>query len=338
MRMVRGLLLKSRSEWPTFCLILSCYALILAVTAYGSWLGPFAVIGLLAPLIALHSSLQHEVLHGHPLMSQRASDALVFPAVGLFVPYLRFKDLHLAHHYDPALTDPYDDPESNYCDPARWERLPPMMRILLTFNNTLIGRMLLGPVHSLGVLYWSDGRAICRRKLCQSELGRGEPGWGERRLAQAYGLHLLGLVPVFLWLGIFSTSPLWCYVAASYLAMSLLKIRTYLEHRAHQRSGARSVIIEDRGPLALLFLNNNYHAVHHAYPKLVWHRLPARFDQRRDDFLKRNGGYRFGSYAEIFGRYFLRCKDPVAHPLMGDRVTAVNHPSEGPHARKPAHV
>jgi hypothetical protein len=31
--------------------------------------------------------------------------------------------------------------------------------------------------------------------------------------------------------------------------------------------------------------------------------------------LRRNDGYRFASYAEVFRRYFWRAKDPVAHPL-----------------------
>ena len=29
-----------------------------------------------------------------------------------------------------------------------------------------------------------------------------------------------------------------------------------------------------------------------------------------------NQGYRYGSYREVFRRYFWRAKDPVPHPLM----------------------
>jgi fatty acid desaturase len=75
------------------------------------------------------------------------------------------------------------------------------------------------------------------------------------------------------------------------------------------------VIIEDRGPLALLFLNNNLHAVHHARPKLAWYQLPDEYARRRDDYLRRNGGYRYASYGEVLASYFLRRKDPVAHPI-----------------------
>jgi len=78
------------------------------------------------------------------------------------------------------------------------------------------------------------------------------------------------------------------------------------------------VLIEDRGPLALIFLNNNLHVVHHMHPRVPWYDLPAMFRANRDLYLQRNGGYYYRSYAEIFARHLLRAKDPVPHPLMGD--------------------
>jgi len=75
------------------------------------------------------------------------------------------------------------------------------------------------------------------------------------------------------------------------------------------------VIIEDRGLLALLFLNNNFHVVHHMHPKVPWYRLPALYRERRAHYLERNDGYRYASYREVFARHLLRAKDPVPHPL-----------------------
>jgi fatty acid desaturase len=46
-----------------------------------------------------------------------------------------------------------------------------------------------------------------------------------------------------------------------------------------------------------------------------WYRLPDLYAQNRDHYLRRNDGYRYESYAEIFGRYLLRRKDPVPHPV-----------------------
>ncbi|MEM6371601.1 MAG: fatty acid desaturase [Pseudomonadota bacterium] len=287
-------------EWPTLALLVGVYAVFAGLTLLGDDLPTLIVVLGLAVIIAQHSSLQHEVLHGHPFKSGWLSDLTVFPALGLFVPYQRFKDTHLAHHYDPNLTDPYDDPETNFLDRVKWDKLPRPLKILAQFNNTLAGRMMIGPAISLALFYWGDLGKLAK---------------GERRVWRSYLEHALGVALVLWWVVVLCEMPIWTYLMAAYLGMSLLKIRTFLEHQAHDRSAARSVIIEDRGPLALLFLNNNYHAVHHAHPKLAWHKLPGLLDSRRDHFLTRNGGYTYGSYLDVFRLFFLRAKDPVVHPL-----------------------
>ena len=95
----------------------------------------------------------------------------------------------------------------------------------------------------------------------------------------------------------------------------MLKIRTFLEHQAHELVRGRTVVVEDRGPLAFLFLNNNFHIVHHMHPKMPWYRLPGLYFANREKYLTRNGGYRYASYAEIFRRHLIRAKDTVPHPL-----------------------
>jgi fatty acid desaturase len=299
-----------RAELPTLLLLAATYAAWAAVTGLAA-LGPWLAVPLLALVLAQHSSLQHEAIHGHPTRDQRLNDALVFPALGLLLPYERFRAMHLAHHYDPLLTDPHDDPESNYLDPAVWGRLRRPTRALLAANNTLLGRMIIGPFLGMWCLWAADIRAMRS---------------GDRTVARVYFLHGLGVVPVVLWLAAVGTMPAWAYLLGCWLALSILRIRTFLEHQAHERAGGRSVIIEDRGPLALLFLNNNFHAVHHAHPRLPWYRLPAEYARRRDEFLRRNHGYRYRSYAEVFARYLLRRKDPVAHPIWTPRADARGHP------------
>ena len=287
-------------EWPTLCLILAAALAWTTLTAFAATLGLWLAVPALALVLALHSSLEHEVIHGHPTPSPRLNDALVFPAFGLLVPYQRFKATHLAHHFDPTLTDPYDDPETNYLDPAVWVRLPRAGRVLLAVNNTLLGRMVIGPPLGIWVLWRDDWRAIRR---------------GDRAVARAWLLHGAGVAPVVAWLALAGTMPFGAYLLGCWGGLSILKIRTFLEHQAHERAAARSVVIEDRGPLAFLFLNNNFHAVHHAHPRLPWYRLPGEYARRRDAFLRRNGGYRYRSYAEVFRLYLLRRKDPVAHPI-----------------------
>jgi fatty acid desaturase len=287
-------------EWPTLLLLFATYGLWILSTTVVADLSLGLATVLLALSMAQFSSIQHEVLHGHPFRSQALNEALVFPALNLAVPYGRFRDLHLAHHHDPVLTDPYDDPESNYQDPAVWARLSRPYRAVLRLNNTLLGRMLFGPAIATWHLVVTD-LAAARR--------------GDRSVARSWGLHGLGVAIIAVWLLSVSSLPIWAYLLASYLGYSLLKIRTFLEHRAHEAARARTVIIEDRGPLALLFLNNNLHVVHHMHPTVPWYRLPQLYRANREHYLRRNDGYLYRSYAEIFARYLLRAKDPVPHPL-----------------------
>ena len=87
------------------------------------------------------------------------------------------------------------------------------------------------------------------------------------------------------------------------------------EGRSRQKARGRTVVIEDRGLLAFLFLNNNFHAVHHMHPRTAWYRLPALYRERTAHYLARNDGYRFRSYAGVFRQFFWKVKDPVDHPL-----------------------
>ncbi len=286
-------------EWPTLLLLAATYTAWAVGTTALYPLSPLAAILLTGIAIAQFSSLQHEILHGHPFRSRELNEALAFPALNLTVPFGRFRDTHLAHHHDPVLTDPYDDPESNYCDPVVWARLPAPAKALMRLNNTLLGRVTLGPI--LGNLLWLKAEAL---------LLRTDPA-----VRRDWALHAGGLALVILWLSL-AAMPWWAYLLSAYLGHALLKIRTFLEHRAHEAARARTVIIEDRGPLALLYLNNNLHVVHHMHPAVPWYRLPALYAANRDHYLRRNEGYRYRSYAEIFARYLLRAKDPVPHPLM----------------------
>ncbi|WP_299611814.1 fatty acid desaturase [uncultured Tateyamaria sp.] len=277
----------------------------LCAAVSGLWLSAvFVLPGLwawaaLVFALVLHASLSHEVLHGHPFPSRRLSEALVLVSPGLFVPYLRFRDTHLAHHQDANLTDPYDDPETNYVDPVVWARMPRALRAVLKLNNTLAGRMLVGPVVAQVSFMRDDWQAIRA---------------GDRQALKGWLVHVPGVVLILaaVWA---SPMPVWMYLTASYVSVSVLKIRTFLEHQAHAQARGRTVIVEDRGPLAFLFLNNNFHVVHHMHPRVPWYRLPALYRANRDRYLSCNEGYRYGSYGEVFKRHFLQAKDPVPHPL-----------------------
>ena len=295
-------------EWQTVAIAVLAYGGFIA----GTLLWPISAVlsvGITALAIAQFSSLQHEILHGHPFSNQTLSEALAFPGLTIFVPYLRFKDAHLQHHYDPNLTDPYDDPEANYMDPAVWDRLPRWAQKLLRLNNTLLGRILLGPAVSM---WFFCGPDIAKMRA------------GDRRIILSWVLHALGMALVVVWLWGFTQMPVWGWFIAAYLGYGLLKIRTFLEHRAHDLFRARTVIIEDKGPMALLFLNNNFHAVHHMHPAVPWYALPGLYAKNADHYRRRNEGYVFASYAEVFRRYLFKAKDPVPHPVWPVRKSDRN--------------
>ena len=285
-----------RVEWRTLALILANYvawALILF------WVPVVVAVPLLAVVIAFQSSLTHEALHGHPFASARANAALMRLPLELFVPYDRFRATHLAHHRDSRLTDPYDDPESNFLDPADWARLPAWRRHLLTWNNTLAGRIFLGPLLGLIRFVAADWAAVRR---------------GDGQVLRAWAVHGLGLAAVLVTIAL-SPLPLWAYLVANYAGLGVIRIRTFLEHRAHDNAQARTAIVESRGLLAFLYLNNSLHAVHHRHPNVPWYQLRRLYEADRAGFLEGNGHYVYRSYSEVFRAHFWRGKDPVAHPL-----------------------
>lgn len=287
-------------EWPTIATLIACYV---GFAVASTWLVfvwmPLALF-VMALAVALHSSLSHEVIHGHPFRNKHLNAALVFPALSFAIPYMRFRDTHLAHHIDSRLTDPYDDPESCYFDPKVWENLSKPMQLLLRINNTLAGRVLIGPVIGQISFMQADWRLIKA---------------GDRRVLISWLWHLPAAALPLWWIIAVSDMPVWAFLSAVYVGLSVLKIRTFLEHRAHDLSRGRTVIIEDRGILAFLFLNNNFHSVHHMHPAVCWYDLPALYESGKEQFLEINEGYRYRSYMDVFRRYFFKAKEPVAHPL-----------------------
>jgi fatty acid desaturase len=288
----------TRVEWPTFAVLAGTYIVWAAsTTIIAAWSVPIAIF-VTAFAIAQYSSVTHEVIHGHPTGNKWLNAAMVFPALGLIYPFARFRDTHLAHHLDCELTDPYDDPESNFLDEGVWARLPQWLRSVFAFNNTLLGRLLLGPL--IGTIHFVRG---------DLQKAAHDPS-----IRRAWVVHVVALAPVLAWVAA-APMPVWDYLIAAYGGDALIRVRTFLEHQAHEKARGRTVIIDDRGPLSFLFLNNNYHLVHHMHPKVPWYQLPGLFRQKAERYLRTNDGYFYRSYGEVFWRYLFHRKDPVPHPL-----------------------
>ena len=306
-----------RIEWPTLALIVGCYGL-WAVAGVVVWpVAPGLALAVMAVLAALHSSLVHECLHGHPTRHRLVNEALVALPISVIYPYRRYRATHLAHHRDERLTDPIEDPESYY--KARWQhdRMPRWLQGLLVVNNTMLGRLILGPVLGAAGFLASEARALIA---------------GQRGVRLAWMLHLLGLAPVLgaLWvMGI----PLWLYLlAVVWPGLSLIAIRTYAEHQWHETPEGRTIIVE-RSPLAWLFLNNNLHFVHHQIPAAPWYGLPRLYAERRDHWQALNGGYVYRNYWQLFRAHALRTKEPVVHPVLHQTPAPPPGPSLPPPVR-----
>lgn len=303
--------LRDQAEWKTLLVVVACYAAWVVVLMNPLDLAVGVQCLLLVPLITLHSSLQHECLHGHPFLDTRINDALVVAPLGLFVPYGRFKSLHLKHHHGADLTDPYDDPESAYLTPEQWQRLPSALKTIRELNNCLVGRVMVGPLLTMTGFWrreWDEARH-------SSDI---------RRTWVRHGLAVSGL----LWgIATWSDLPVVTYLLCAYLGFGLLSVRTFLEHQADSSMRARTVLIEDRGPFSWLFLNNNLHAAHHAYPTVAWYELPRLFHRNRDRMLAMNQHYHYRSYAEVWRRYAFRTKEPVVHPQLDTPTVGEGKPA-----------
>lgn len=297
--LIRTMMKPLRPEWPTLALILGTYA----GWALAGWLiypvAPVAATVLMVLTTAMHSSLVHEAVHGHPTRSALVNELLMTPNPGLIWPYRRFKRLHLQHHNDDRLTDPFDDPESYYRAAWFYDRLPRPAKRLLCWSNTLLGRMVLGPLLGALALVASDAAAILR---------------GDDRVMRAWTLHALGLVPVIMLVHVAFGMPLWLYaVTVVWPAAAIISLRTFAEHRWFETPEGRTIIVE-RSALGLLFLNNNLHLVHHTHPGTPWYDLPRLYRAHREDWHARNSGYVFTGYWPLIRSYLLRRKEPVVHP------------------------
>jgi fatty acid desaturase len=287
-------------EWPTVILIILTYGA-LATLMWFYYALPFWVIMPLAGyLIALHGSLQHEVLHGHPTRNAALNEILVAINFSLNFPYRRYRKLHLIHHNDENLTDPTLDPESYYLLPEEWAKLPAPMKQLYTINNTLAGRMILGPI--IGTIrFWSaEIRTLAKGDTSIIKAWAWHVPACAITLSYAYficGIPLLAYLVIFAWPGI---------------AFSL--VRSFCEHQAAEDLGERTIVVESSPPLSLMFLNNNLHIAHHAKPRMAWYELPAYYRAEREELLRKNHGYLMHGYREIFRRFFFKPKEPVAYP------------------------
>src|SRR5262245_27469111 len=287
--------------WPTFAVAAAVYSGWAALTAAHDAL-PFPLaLAAGAALSALHGSLQHETIHGHPTGSRALNGALAWAPLRLWLPYAIYREEHLRHHDDEILTEPGRDPESKFVTRAEWQASGPVGRAVLAFNATLAGRLLIGPALALAAFAIAEARP----------LARGEPG---RRAIWAR--HTLGVAAVLGWAVGVCGMPLADYVLVwTYGGLSLTLLRSYAEHAAAAEPARRTAVVEAEAPFAFVFLNNNLHVLHHARPELPWFALPRAWRAERAALLAR-GGPAYRGYREVARRFLWRAVHAPAHPFV----------------------
>jgi fatty acid desaturase len=288
-----------RLEWPSLGLCAVIYGGFITVTWYAGDLPGWAFVASAAILVAWHSSMQHEFIHGHPTRNQKINRALAFVPLSFWLPFDSYKRSHLRHHRDDHLTDPLDDPESYYWLPAQWQSLNGFERFVLRAHTTLAGRLLIGPAWNIGRYLGSEWQGLHA---------------GDRVRRRIWGRHGVACLVLALWLFVVCRVDPLLYGLAVYAGTSLLLLRSFAEHRANEGVFERTAIVENSWVLGPLFLFNNLHAAHHERPRVPWYRLPRWYRDNRARLLADNGGLVYAGYGDVIRRYLLRPHDGVIHP------------------------
>jgi fatty acid desaturase len=291
-----------RTEWPTWVLIVTIYGAWFGVATHARMLGLPVTAALLALLGAWYMSLQHELLHGHPTRWPLLNALPGFAPLAVWFPYCIYRDSHLQHHDDAHLTRPGHDPESYFVDSRIWEQAGWAMRALLTWRNTFAGRLMVGPAFAIAATGVHALRKIKR---------------GDSRDVPIWLAHFAALAVLTAWLQYACAIPAWVFiVGVGYGSLSIGSIRSFREHRAADSRAHRTVVNEAAFFWRLLFLNNNFHLVHHDLPHVPWFALRGIYETSREQYVERSGGFLVAGYGEWMRRYALAlAESPVAGPV-----------------------
>jgi fatty acid desaturase len=295
-------------EVPTLILTFATYAAWLGTTyAYQRW-PLWLVAPLVALLITLHSSLQHETVHGHPTRWKGFNRLLAIVPLSLWLPYERYRHTHHAHHIDRRLTDPLDDPESFYWRPEDWARQGRLSRLALESQQTLAGRVLIGSFWRIG-MFLHDEFLTLRHHEARALVRNAQ------NVRHVWLEHLAWCVPVIVWVQLVCGIPLWLYFIAMVVpANGVLLIRSFAEHLARPQVRERVALVENSWLLGPLFLFNNLHSLHHESPAIPWYDLNAHYRRERARLIAENGGLVYSTYFDVARRYLFRRRDSIPHP------------------------
>lgn len=291
-------------EWPTWGVFAAIWGLwLVLVSSYGS-IPTWISTPLLVVVVAWYMSFQHELTHGHPTRNATINRLLGLPPLAIWYPFDTYKVDHLKHHDDAHLTEPGVDTESNYITPEQAATMGPVALWLYKSQRTVLGRFLIGPAIVNVSLWTRVVRSIRAGSLVE---------------VKVWAVHL-PLALLLLWgVETYSEISAWHYaLGIAYPALGLAMLRSLYEHRPAALPAHRTVINEGALFFRLLYLNNNYHIVHHTYPGQPWYRMPALYRADRANWQSINGGFVLPGYLHLIRNYAWRTVDS---PVLSVPVT-----------------
>ncbi|MEN8182648.1 MAG: fatty acid desaturase, partial [Myxococcota bacterium] len=242
-------------DWATVLLLLAMYALLFGNAVLHAR-APLALpIHVLISTVAIHLAftIWHEAAHGNVFAHRRLNDLV--GALGIFPytpPFFLQKFIHLRHH---ALLNQPEDPNFIYIDGPLW---------------TIPARYL---------------RAL---RYAREALGDDPRSPGERRWDGAATMTMVAIYAIAWWQG-FLLDLVWLWLLPMILAKLVLDAYiNYLPHVGLPPDRFRGTRIVALPWLTPWVLGHNYHAVHHLWPRVPWHRYASVFRERRG-YLEEHG-------------------------------------------------
>ncbi|MCP4874018.1 MAG: fatty acid desaturase [Gammaproteobacteria bacterium] len=287
-------------EWPTWSLIVTVYGGWFLLMQYYHVIGVAVALPLLILICALHGSMCHELIHGHPTRISAINTMLASVPLMLFLPYPIYRESHLNHHNDENITLPGKDPESYYCSASEYRRKTRLGKAFAWVNMTIVGRLLLSPAVEIFRL---------------SRLLLDAIGSVDVNALKIWAVHLISVELLLLLIVEYFQVPWWHYLLIAYFASSLTRIRSFYEHRARTTVSERTVLMEPCLFFRVLFLNLNFHLAHHEHPSIPWYRLARYYHAHRSELISRSGDFYYRGYRYwLLGNLFRPVDSPI-HPF-----------------------
>lgn len=237
-----------RLDHPTLLLLAGMYALLIGnVALYVAAPLPL-VFHVLAATLAIHLAftIWHEAVHQNISSSSRVNEVVgVLGALPYMAPFFVERWFHLEHH---RLLNQPDDPNYIYTDGPFWT---------IPFRYIRIAR------------------------YAHARLGADPRSRGQRLSDRATTVAAVAVYGVALWQGFLLDVLLLWFVPLVLAKVVMDWYINYLPHAGLPPDRFRGTRIVDVRWFTPLVLAHNYHAVHHLWPAIPWHRYPTTFREKR---------------------------------------------------------